>query len=136
MSLIFSIPFHFFPLQSIPLILNGRGLSTMHGSGSWHDALAFGLSVAVGLTPQMMPMILTANLVRGARLLRDKHCVVRNLSAVQNLGAMDVLCCDKTGTLTEDNVRFQPLSLSVQDSFLGFRFGILEFHHCSPPAFQ
>ena len=72
--------------------------------------------MAVGLTPQMMPMILTANLVKGARLLRDKKCLVRNLSAVQNLGAMDILCCDKTGTLTEDNVSLPLSNLSCPHS--------------------
>lgn len=57
-------------------------------TGSWLGALAFGLSVAVGLTPQMLSMIVTANLVRGAQVIRKGKCMVRRLDAVQNLGAM------------------------------------------------
>lgn len=57
-------------------------------AGSWAEALAFGLSVAVGLSPQMMPMIVTANLSRGAHLMRKQNAIIRRLDAVQNLGAM------------------------------------------------
>lgn len=71
---------------------------------NWSEALLFGLSVAVGLTPEMLPMILTACLSKGALLMSRKKVIVRRLDAIQNFGAMDVLCTDKTGTLTQDRV--------------------------------
>lgn len=72
--------------------------------GDWTQALLFGLSVAVGLTPQMLPMIVTTNLVRGAKKMADKNVIIKHLSAIQNFGAIDTLCTDKTGTLTEDQI--------------------------------
>jgi Mg2+-importing ATPase len=71
---------------------------------SWTDAALFALSVAVGLTPEMLPMIVNSNLARGAFLMSKKRCIVKNLDAIINLGSMDVLCTDKTGTLTENKV--------------------------------
>ncbi|KAF8975465.1 hypothetical protein BGZ46_009110 [Entomortierella lignicola] len=71
---------------------------------SWTDAVLFALSVAVGLTPEMLPMIVNSNLARGAYLMSQKRCIVKNLDAIINLGSMDVLCTDKTGTLTENKV--------------------------------
>eukprot|EP00887_Chlorella_sp_A99_P007863 scaffold20.g7863.t1 len=73
-------------------------------TGSWTEALLFGISVAVGLTPEMLPVVVDANLARGAVAMAGRRAIVRRLDAVQNLGAMDVLCCDKTGTLTRDEV--------------------------------
>lgn len=72
--------------------------------GKWIDALLFSLSVAVGLTPEMLPMILTVNLARGAITMSSKKVIVKKLSSIQNFGAIDVLCTDKTGTLTQDRV--------------------------------
>lgn len=72
--------------------------------GNWLDALLFSLSVAVGLTPEMLPMIVTTCLAKGAVDLSRSKVVVKRLDAIQNLGSIDVLCCDKTGTLTEDRV--------------------------------
>lgn len=72
--------------------------------GDWMQALLFGLSVAVGLTPEMLPMIVTVNLAKGALAMSHKKVIVKQLSAIQNLGAIDVLCTDKTGTLTQDRV--------------------------------
>ena len=72
--------------------------------GSWLDALLFSLSVAVGLTPEMLPMIVTTCLAKGAVDLSRGRVIVKRLDAIQNLGSIDVLCCDKTGTLTEDRV--------------------------------
>lgn len=72
-----------------------------------HDALAaliFSISVAVSLTPEMLPMIVSANLARGAVRLSKKKVIVKNLSSMQNFGAMNILCTDKTGTLTEDKI--------------------------------
>lgn len=72
--------------------------------GDWVEAALFALSVAVGLTPEMLPAVVSANLVRGAAFMARKKVIVRQLSAIQNLGAMDVLCTDKTGTLTQDKI--------------------------------
>lgn len=72
--------------------------------GNWVEALLFGLSVAVGLTPEMLPMIVTVNLAKGALTMSKKKVIVKNLSSIQNLGAIDILCTDKTGTLTQDHV--------------------------------
>ncbi|KAF8941175.1 hypothetical protein BGZ58_001456 [Dissophora ornata] len=70
----------------------------------WNGAALFALSVAVGLTPEMLPMIVNSNLARGAYLMSKKRCIVKNLDAIINLGSMDVLCTDKTGTLTDNKV--------------------------------
>jgi P-type Mg2+ transporter len=72
--------------------------------GNWLEALLFGLAVAVGLTPEMLPMIVTVNLAKGAISMSRKKVIVKRLSAIQNFGAIDVLCTDKTGTLTQDRV--------------------------------
>jgi len=70
----------------------------------WAEALLFGLSVAVGLTPEMLPMIVTVNLSKGAIAMSKKKVIVKRLNAIQNFGAIDILCTDKTGTLTQDRV--------------------------------
>ena len=72
--------------------------------GNWLEAFFFAIAVAVGLTPEMLPMIVNANLARGAVAMSRKKVIVKRLSAIQNFGAMDVLCTDKTGTLTRDEV--------------------------------
>lgn len=72
--------------------------------GNWIEALLFGLSVSVGLTPEMLPMILTVNLAKGALAMAKKKVIVKQLPAIQNFGAIDILCTDKTGTLTQDRV--------------------------------
>ncbi|MCX7981331.1 MAG: magnesium-translocating P-type ATPase [Syntrophales bacterium] len=72
--------------------------------GDWIEALLFGLAVAVGLTPEMLPMIITVNLSKGALSMAKRKVIVKRLPAIQNLGAVDILCTDKTGTLTEDRV--------------------------------
>jgi len=77
-----------------------RGLRTQE----WLEALLFGLAVAVGLTPEMLPMIMTVCLSKGALMMSRKKVIVKHLHAIQNFGAMDVLCTDKTGTLTQDHV--------------------------------
>ncbi|MCL2062180.1 MAG: magnesium-translocating P-type ATPase [Firmicutes bacterium] len=71
---------------------------------AWLQALMFGLAVAVGLTPEMLPMIVTAGLAKGAVKLSKKKTIVKNLNSIQNFGAIDLLCTDKTGTLTEDEI--------------------------------
>ena len=72
--------------------------------GDWLEAFLFGLSVAVGLTPEMLPMIVTSTLAKGAVMLSRQKVIVKRLDAIQNFGAMDVLCTDKTGTLTQDKI--------------------------------
>lgn len=72
--------------------------------GNWIEALLFGLAVAVGLTPEMLPMIITVNLAKGALSMAEKKVIVKSLPSIQNLGAIDILCTDKTGTLTQDRV--------------------------------
>jgi Mg2+-importing ATPase len=72
--------------------------------GDWAEALLFGLSIAVGLTPEMLPMIVTVNLAKGALTMAKRKVIIKRLPAIQNFGAIDTLCTDKTGTLTENRV--------------------------------
>ncbi|MCL1961470.1 MAG: magnesium-translocating P-type ATPase [Desulfovibrionaceae bacterium] len=83
-----------------PLVLLINGFTKR----DWMEALLFALSIAVGLTPEMLPMIVTSTLAKGAVLLSRKKVIVKRLDAIQNFGAMDVLCTDKTGTLTQDKI--------------------------------
>ena len=71
------------------------------------EAIMFSLSVAVGITPTMLPMIVNVNLTKGTKTLAKKKTLVKNIQSIQNLGAIDVLCTDKTGTLTEDKIVLQ-----------------------------
>ncbi len=89
-----------FMLVMVPVVFLINGLM----KGEWWDALLFALAVAVGLTPEMLPMIVSANLAKGAVAMAKRKVVVKRLNAIQNLGAMDVLCTDKTGTLTQDKI--------------------------------
>jgi len=89
-----------FALVMVPIVLVVNGFT----KGDWLEAFLFALSVAVGLTPEMLPMIVTSTLAKGAVLLSRKKVVVKRLDAIQNFGAMDVLCTDKTGTLTQDKI--------------------------------
>src|ERR1039457_3880534 len=72
--------------------------------GNWTEALLFALSIAVGLTPEMLPMIVTVNLAKGALAMAAKKVIIKRLPSIQNFGAIDILCTDKTGTLTQDQV--------------------------------
>lgn len=72
--------------------------------GDWFEAFLFGISIAVGLTPEMLPMIVTTNLAKGAMVMSKSKTIVKNLNSIQNFGAIDILCTDKTGTLTEDKI--------------------------------
>jgi len=84
----------------VPLVFVINGLV----KGAWLDAFMFAVAVAVGLTPEMLPMIVTINLAKGAMAMAKKDVIVKRLNAIQNFGAIDVLCTDKTGTLTQDKV--------------------------------
>ncbi|MGZ5948687.1 MAG: magnesium-translocating P-type ATPase [Isosphaeraceae bacterium] len=89
-----------FILVMVPLVFFLNGLT----KGNWGVAFFFAVAVAVGLTPEMLPMIVTVCLSKGALAMSRKKVIVKRLDAIQNLGAMDVLCTDKTGTLTQDHV--------------------------------
>lgn len=89
-----------FMVVMVPLIFLINGLV----KGNWWDALLFAIAVAVGLTPEMLPMIVTANLAKGAVNMSKHKVIIKRLNAIQNIGAMDVLCTDKTGTLTMDKI--------------------------------
>jgi Mg2+-importing ATPase len=81
-----------------PLVFVINGLT----KGNWLEALLFAVAVAVGLTPEMLPMIVTVNLAKGALAMSRRKVIVKRLNSIQNFGAMNVLCTDKTGTLTQD----------------------------------
>ncbi len=110
-----------FMLVMVPLVFVINGL--VHGV--WKDAFFFAVAVAVGLTPEMLPMIVTVCLSKGALAMARQKVIVKRLSAIQNLGAMDVLCTDKTGTLTMDQVlleRHCDVVLGESDSVLALAF--------------
>ena len=89
-----------FVIVMVPLVFLINGLT----KGNWGEAFVFAIAVAVGLTPEMLPMIVTVCLSKGAIAMSRKKVIVKRINAIQNLGAMDVLCTDKTGTLTMDQV--------------------------------
>ena len=89
-----------FMLVMAPLVLVINGVA----KGDWWEAALFALSIAVGLTPEMLPMIVTATLAKGAVVMSRQKVIVKRLEAIHNFGAMDVLCTDKTGTLTQDRI--------------------------------
>jgi len=89
-----------FMLIMVPLVFLINGIS----KGNWTEAFLFAVAVAVGLTPEMLPMLVTINLAKGALAMSRKKVIVKRLNAIQNFGAMDILCTDKTGTLTQDKV--------------------------------
>src|SRR6185369_12138648 len=89
-----------FMLVMVPLVFLINGF-TKH---NWHEAFFFSIAVAVGLTPEMLPMIVSVCLSKGALAMSKKKVIVKKLNSIQNFGAMDVLCTDKTGTLTIDHV--------------------------------
>lgn len=89
-----------FMLVMVPFVFFINGFT----KGDWFEAFIFAISVAVGLTPEMLPMIVTANLSKGAMSMSKKKTIVKNLNAIQNFGAMNILCTDKTGTLTCDKI--------------------------------
>lgn len=89
-----------FMMIMAPFVLFINGFT----KGDWMEALLFALSIAVGLTPEMLPMIVTTSLAKGAAEMAKKKTVIKKLNSIQNFGAMDILCTDKTGTLTQDKV--------------------------------
>ncbi len=89
-----------FMLIMVPVVFFINGIT----KGDWLEAFLFGISIAVGLTPEMLPMIVTTCLSKGAVSMSKKQTIVKNLNSIQNFGAIDILCTDKTGTLTQDKV--------------------------------
>lgn len=89
-----------FMLLMVPVVLLVNGFT----KGDWMQASLFAISIAVGLTPEMLPMIVTASLAKGALAMSKQKVIIKNLNSIQNLGSMDILCTDKTGTLTQDKV--------------------------------
>lgn len=89
-----------FMLVMVPLVFVANGIT----KDDWLSAFLFGISIAVGLTPEMLPMIVTTCLAKGAVSMSKKQTIVKNLNSIQNFGAIDILCTDKTGTLTQDKV--------------------------------
>lgn len=89
-----------FILVMAPLVFFINGLT----KGNWLDAILFALAVAIGLAPEMLPMIVAVNLSKGALKMSKKKVIVKHLNSVQNFGSMDILCTDKTGTITEGRV--------------------------------
>ena len=89
-----------FMLVMVPLVFFINGIT----KENWLEAFLFGISIAVGLTPEMLPMIVTTCLAKGAVSMSKKQTIVKNLNSIQNFGAIDILCTDKTGTLTQDKV--------------------------------
>ena len=90
------------------------------------ESFMFALALAVGLTPELLPMVVTLTLTRGALRLSGQHVIVKRLSAIQDLGAIDVLCTDKTGTLTEGNIRLeQHLDIHGRNSEVVLRYAWL-----------
>ena len=89
-----------FMLLMVPIVLLINGLS----DGDWIQAGLFAISIAVGLTPEMLPMIVTTSLAKGAMTMSCEKVIIKDLNAIQNLGAMDILCTDKTGTLTQNRM--------------------------------
>lgn len=89
-----------FMLVMVPFVFFINGFT----KGDWFEAFLFAISVAVGLTPEMLPMIVTSNLAKGAVKMAKHKTIVKNLNSIQNFGAMNILCTDKTGTLTQDKI--------------------------------
>lgn len=110
-----------FIMVMVPLVFLLNGFS----KGNWLEAFLFAMAVAVGLTPEMLPMIVTVNLSKGAISMSHKKVIVKRLNAIQNFGAMDVLCTDKTGTLTEGKivlVKHLDVDGNEADQILNFGF--------------
>ncbi len=110
----------------VPLVFLFNGLS----KGNWLEAFLFALAVAVGLTPEMLPMIVTVNLSKGAIAMSHKKVIVKRLNAIQNFGAMDVLCTDKTGTITEGRIVLEKhLDVRGRDSERVLHYGYMNSYY-------
>jgi Mg2+-importing ATPase len=110
----------------VPAVFLINGLS----KHNWLEAFLFAMAVAVGLTPEMLPMIVTVNLSKGALAMARKKVIVKRLNAIQNFGAMDVLCTDKTGTLTQGKIVLEKhLDVRGEPSERVLHYGYLNSYH-------
>jgi Mg2+-importing ATPase len=110
----------------VPAVFLINGLS----KHNWLEAFLFAMAVAVGLTPEMLPMIVTVNLSKGALAMSRKKVIVKRLNAIQNFGAMDVLCTDKTGTLTQGKIVLEKhLDVNGDPSEKVLQYGYLNSYH-------
>jgi Mg2+-importing ATPase len=116
-----------FMLVMVPVVFMINGVV----KGDWGDAFLFALAVAVGLTPEMLPMIVSANLAKGAVAMARRKVVVKRLNAIQNFGSMDVLCTDKTGTLTQDRIILEHHVASTASATALLELAWLNSHHQS-----
>jgi P-type Mg2+ transporter len=115
-----------FMLVMVPIVLLLNGFT----KGNWFEAFLFALSVAVGLIPEMLPMIVTANLAGGAVKMARSKVVVKRLNSIQNFGAMNILCTDKTGTLTQDRIILEKhLNLEGEDNEEVLLYGYLNSYY-------
>jgi Mg2+-importing ATPase len=116
----------YFIAVMVPAVFLINGLS----KHDWMEAFLFAMAVAVGLTPEMLPMIVTVNLSKGALAMARKKVIVKRLNAIQNFGAMDVLCTDKTGTLTQGKIVLEKhLDVHGNPSEKVLHFGYLNSYH-------
>lgn len=116
-----------FILIMTPIVFLVNGLS----KGDWLEATLFAMAVAVGLTPEMLPMIVSVNLSKGAVMMSQKKVIVKKLNSIQNFGAMDILCTDKTGTITEGKIILERhLDVKGNTSLKVLKYGYLNsyFH--------
>ncbi|WUR10997.1 magnesium-translocating P-type ATPase [[Empedobacter] haloabium] len=97
-------PYTWLVVRLLAMLMPLVFLCNLAGKGDWLQALLFAVAVAAGLTPELLPMIVTANLAQGALRMARQQVIVKRLPAIQDMGAMDVLCTDKTGTLTQNRV--------------------------------
>lgn len=115
-----------FMLIMVPIVLLVNGFT----KGDWLDASLFALSIAVGLTPEMLPMIVTTSLAKGAVAMSKNKVIIKNLNSIQNLGSIDLLCTDKTGTLTQDKVILEyHLDIHGNEDERVLRYGFLNSYY-------
>ncbi|VEU60620.1 Magnesium-transporting ATPase, P-type 1 [Mycoplasmopsis bovigenitalium] len=106
------------------LIIGIKG--QISGNNKWLEAFLFAISVVVGLTPEMLPMIITSTLAKGAVIMSKKKTIIKSLNSIQNFGAMDVFCTDKTGTLTLDEIVLERhIDVSGKDNNKVLKYGFL-----------
>ncbi|MBX9705242.1 MAG: magnesium-translocating P-type ATPase, partial [Gammaproteobacteria bacterium] len=117
-----------FILVMVPIIFVINGVI----KHDWQESFLFAIAVAVGLIPEMLPMVVTANLARGAVAMSRHKVIVKRLNSIQNLGAMDILCTDKTGTLTQDKIILEKyLNIAGEDSEQVLGYGFLNSYYQS-----
>lgn len=113
-------------LIMVPIVFFVNGFT----KGDWLHALLFAISIAVGLTPEMLPMIVTTCLAKGAVSMSKEKVIIKSLNSIQNLGSIDILCTDKTGTLTQDKVILEyPLDIMGEEDLRVLKHGFLNSYY-------